>query len=99
MARYWVLSLIVVLFISACAGSAAPSPAPAVPTAAVVEPTKAVAAPTSAPLSPAGPTAAPTAPTGKPVKTWVEVNGFRKSDAKYLSATGRPQFVEFFAFG
>jgi hypothetical protein len=33
-----------------------------------------------------------------PVKTWVETRGFRKSDAKYFAATGRPQLVEFFAF-
>jgi hypothetical protein len=98
MARYWVLSLIVVLFISACTGSATPPPAPAVPTATIVEPTKAVAAPTSAPSSPSGPTATSTAPTVKPVKTWEDANGFRKSEVKYLGATGRPQFVEFFAF-
>jgi hypothetical protein len=69
-------------------------------------PTAAPAATSTSPTTP--PTLAPTAqlatpPTlqaasAAPVKTWVETKGFRKSEAKYFAATGRPQLVEFFAF-
>ena len=89
--RVLLLCLMVVLFVSSCAGAAPPSPAPALPPAATaaIQPT-AVLAPT---LASASKTA-----SAAPVKTWVETGGFRKSEAKYLAATGRPQFVEFFAF-
>ena len=89
--RVLLLRLMVVLFVSSCAGSAPPSPVPALPPAATaaIQPT-AVLAPTF--------TSAGKAASAAPVKTWVETGGFRKSDARYFAATGRPQFVEFFAF-
>jgi|GEM_PF-5748982 len=101
--RVLLSSLVVVLLASACAGSATLPPASTSPPATVAPPTQAAVAPTSAPSSPAGPTVAPTLPAEKPVsaapvKTWTEVKGFRKSDQKYLASTGRPQFVEFFAY-
>ncbi len=77
------LCLMVMLFVTSCAGSAttlSPASSPPKPTLLAVAPA----------TQPASGTA--------PVKTWVETQGFRKSDAKYFAATGRPQFVEFFAF-
>lgn len=89
--RVLLLCLIVVLFVSSCAGSAPPLPAPALlpATTAAIQSTAAVA-PTS--------TSASKTASAAPVKTWVETGGFRKSEARYFAATGRPQFVEFFAF-
>ena len=81
-------SLIVMLLISAC-GSSAPQPtAPVVPSAKAGNHDSTAAPPTT--VSPS--------PGALRVKTWTETNGFRKSEARYFAATGRPQFVEFFAF-
>jgi len=97
--RVLLLCLIVVLFVSSCAGSAttlAPTsmPQPAALAVATVTQPAAGAAPTA--ISTA--TSAGQAASAAPVKTWVETQGFRKSDARYFAATGRPQLVEFFAF-
>jgi len=77
------------LFVSSCAG-AAPTRSPASPPP---KPTLLAAAPATQPAA-----GASTETSAAPVKTWVETQGFRKSDAKYFAATGRAQFVEFFAF-
>ena len=97
--RVLLLCLIIVSFVSSCAGSAttlAPTstPQPAALAVATVTQPAAGAAPTA--ISTA--TAASQAATAAPVTTWVETQGFRKSDARYFAATGRPQLVEFFAF-
>ena len=94
------LCLMVVLFVSSCAGSATTL----APTSPSPKPTLLAVAPSTQPTTGAAPTAisaatsAGTTDSAAPVKTWVETQGFRKSDAKYFAATGRPQFVEFFAF-
>ena len=97
--RVLLVCLIVVLFVSSCAGSVttvAPTsmPQPAALAVATVTQPAAGAAPTASSTA----TAASQAASAAPVTTWVETQGFRKSDAKYFAATGRPQFVEFFAF-
>lgn len=93
------LCLIVMSFASSCAGpvsTLAPTsmPQPAALVVATVTQPAAGAAPTA--ISTA--TGAGQAASAAPVKTWVETQGFRKSDARYFAATGRPQLVEFFAF-
>ena len=83
------LYLMLVLFVSSCAGSATTqSPASSPP-----KPTLPAVAPATQPVA-----SASTETSAAPVKTWVETGGFRKSEARYFAATGRPQFVEFFAF-
>ena len=102
--RVILLCLIVVFLASACAPAATRAPIPAQPPAATPAPTAVPPIKPPATIEPtvAQPTSTATTETrpagAVPVKTWVETKGFRKSEAKYFVATGRPQLVEFFAF-